>query len=350
MRKTEARRSWFGRHKALVCLLALTGILVSLVGGWAVYLNDQIASVPRIGLHLNDADRPDRPADTDGDAVNILLAGTDRGNSDAPSVGEMVEAGTWDPGTYRTDTIIVLHISADGEHASLISIPRDSWVDVPGYGMNKINAAFSFGGPSLYVRTIEDFTGLRMDHLAILDWEGFRDLTTALGGVEIFVPKTVVDPGPGIVWEEGAHVLKGETALRYVRQRRGLPEGDFDRIKRQQNLIRAMMKGLKSGGTLKNPLTFSDALDAITKNMVVDDDFSTAEMRSLARHMQELKGQDITFVTIPVKGLDTIDGQSVVLVDDRDVRGLFGAVLADELEQYVEIHEADILRGKHSVS
>ena len=120
---------------------------------------------------------------------------------------------------------MILHIDADREGASLISIPRDSWVNVPGYGHNKINAAFSLAGPSLAVETVEDLTGVRIDHLAVVDWEGFRSLIDTVGGVTVTVPRTVEDPHNDVVWTKGRHPLNGAAGADLLRQRYGLPDG-----------------------------------------------------------------------------------------------------------------------------
>lgn len=338
---------WVSRHKALVILFALFGIIFAAVGGWAVYLNDQIGNVPRIDLGLDERSRPERPAGEAGDAVNILLAGADAG--EGPSIADAVAAGDWEPGSHRSDTIIVVHITADRRQAYLISVPRDTWTTIDGYGRDKINAAFSFGGPSLYVRTLEQFTGLRMDHLAIIDWNGFRDLTTALGGVEVYAPRDVTDPQDGTSARE-PRVLEGEEALQYVRARYGLPNGDFDRIKRQQNFLRSVMAKLVSQGVLINPVTSTKAVGAITENLVLDNAFTNSRIRTLALELREIRPADVTFVTVPFERFDRINGQSVVIVDRPRTKALFGAVLADELDMYVAKHESDLLGSPKSVS
>jgi LCP family protein required for cell wall assembly len=345
----QPRRSRIARHKALLALVALFGIALALVVGWAFYLNQQIANVPRMDLNLNEAGRPHHATGAAAGGVNILLAGADSGDSAGPTIAQLTATGRWTPGTFRSDTIMVLHITADRSHAYLISVPRDSWVDVPGYGRNKINAAFSFGGPSLYVRTMEDFTGLRMDHVVVIDWAGFKDLTTALGGVQVYVPETVRDGTTGKVWTKGMHTVAGQEALSYVRQRHGLPGGDLDRIKRQQNLMRSMVQKMLSSGTLKNPVKLTGALRTLAGNVVVDRDFGTGEMRRLALSLRGLRSNGLTFVTVPVKSLDTIEGQSVVRVDLTQVHALFGAVLADELDEYVAAHPGDLLGSPGSV-
>src|SRR5665811_1538692 len=294
MRRRDNRPRWISRHKALVVLIALFGLLFSLVGGWAVYLNQQLGDVPRIDLGLDDRSRPDRPPGEAGRAVNILLAGADAG--EGPSIAQAVASGNWQPGSYRSDTIMIVHITGDRQKAYVISVPRDTWTIIDGYGAAKINAAFSYGGPSLYVRTMEQFTGLRMDHLAIIDWNGFKDLTNALGGVEVYVSQTVRDPQNGNTLERGTRTLHGEEALRYVRTRYGLPNGDFDRIKRQQNFLRSIMQKLVSQGTLMNPVKLTKSVGAITGNLVLDKEFTNSEIRGLALSMRGIKPADVTFV------------------------------------------------------
>lgn len=340
---------WIARHKAVFALFALTGVLIAGVAGWAIYLNHQIGSVPRIDLGLDDEERPERPTGEAADSLNILLAGADAGDTGGPSISETVTAGEWDPGSHRSDTIMILHVTADREQAYLISVPRDSWVNIPGYGMNKINAAFSFGGPSLYVETMEQFTGLRMDHLAIIDWDGFRSLTSALGGVDVSFPERTTGAG-GRVWEPGTHSLEGQEALDYVRERKTLANGDFDRIKRQQNFMRATMGKLLSNGTASNPLKLTNALQSITAHLTVDEAFSNGKMRDLGLSLRGLRTNDLTFITIPTECCRTISGQSTVTVLEGKTKELFGAVLADELDSFVKDHEADLLGTPGSVN
>ena len=128
----------------------------------------------------------------------------------------------------------------------------DGYPYTNGYG--KINAAFAYGGPSLARQTVEQLTGIHIDHLAIIDWAGFKDLTTALGGIRVYIPETFYDDSQRITWEKGWHDFEGQEALAYVRTRHGLENGDFDRIERQQNFLRATMGKLLSGGTTRNPI------------------------------------------------------------------------------------------------
>ncbi|MGH3506262.1 MAG: LCP family protein, partial [Nocardioidaceae bacterium] len=336
------------RHKVLFALLGLGGLLFAAVGGWAAYLNHQISAIPRIDLDLGSdvlvgaglgtgtghVERPPRPTGKAAKSVNILVAGVDAGESSRILDG--LEDGAWVPGSHRSDVIMVLHLSADRRKAYVISVPRDTWVPIDGYGMAKINAAFSYGGPPLYVHTLEQFTGLRMDHLAIIDWAGFKDLTDALGGVEI-------------EGATGPTRLDGEQALDYVRERYSLPRGDLDRIQRQQNVLRAITVQLMSAGTLSNPVKLTDVLKAVTHSIVVDRNLTNERMRELALSLRGLRGGDLTQITVPVAGLDRVDGQSIVRVDPDKARELFGAAITDELDKYVATRDVDTLPAPASV-
>ncbi|HEY5419624.1 MAG TPA: LCP family protein, partial [Marmoricola sp.] len=164
------RRGFFRRHKALTVLTALAAVAVLAIGMVALYINNEIGDIPRVQISVPEKDRPAAPTGKYAKSMNILLAGADNGDDQGDSIAETVAKGAWRPGVHRSDTIMVLHLTSDRKHAYLISVPRDTYTNVDGYGKQKINAAFSFGGPSLYLRTLEQFSGLRMKHLAIIDW------------------------------------------------------------------------------------------------------------------------------------------------------------------------------------
>jgi LCP family protein required for cell wall assembly len=338
------------RHRLRRVLLFLLGAFVVLVAcavGGLYYLTNQLGNevdrIPGVFAGLPASQRPTKPVSGPGaDAVNILLAGSDT-RSAAQTTGNAAAGTEWAPGAQRSDTIMILHIDGDRQHASLISIPRDSWVNIPGFGMNKINAAFSFGGPSLYVKTIEHLTDLRIDHLAVIDLQGFANLTDALGGVTVDIPQTVTNTLTGKVWHAGVQTLNGKQALLYVRQRHGLPGGDFDRIKRQQYFLRQLMRQTLSAGTLVNPFKFHDALSAVAQNLSVDDEFSNGEMRSLAFSLRDLRSDDVDFLTVPLKGTGTRGTASVVVLDKEADRSLFQAVRIDDVGTWLATHDADTL-------
>lgn len=342
-----SRRQRFGfvrRHKAISVLLALVLVLVAALGGWLFYLNQQLGNVTRFNAGL---DAPGSPARVQSDALNILLVGVD--NEQGGDIRTAVRQ-PWVPGVFRTDTMMILHIDADRQHAQLISIPRDSWVEIKGYGRAKINAAFSFGGPPLLVDTIQKFTGVHLDHVVITGFDGFAGIATAVGGVDVYVPQTVTDTNRDITWTKGTHHLSGEQALFYVRQRYGLPNGDFDRIARQQNFLRATLDKVASTGTLLNPVKITDLVGNLVDYVALDDAFTPSEMRDLTLGLRSLRPSDMQFATIPVVGYGTSsDGQSYVKVDPPTVRKLFSAVTHDDFAAYVAQHPTSELPDKNAV-
>lgn len=312
---------------------------VLLLAGVAVYLQHQLTSqINRIddvfvGL-------PNRPAEATGaaaDAVNILLLGTDR-RSDEPTTGRDATASSWLPGAQRSDAIMILHIDADRRGASVVSIPRDSWVEIPGYRTNKINAAFSYGGPSLAVQTVEDLTGVRIDHLAVIDWDGFRRLTDALGGVTLDIPKTVHDGYRDITWTAGRHRLDGDQALDYVGQRAGLPGGDFDRIHRQQYFLRTLLDETLTQELVRSPRKAYKILDLLTQNLSVDSEWSVSSMRSLLMSLRHLRSADIQYLTVPLAGTGMEGAQSVVYLDDERADQLWSTLRSDGVADWLAAH------------
>lgn len=333
------KRSFVRRHKALTVLIILLLLLLGMVACSAWYVNSTLSGIDRFHSSLTPQQRIPRP--TTGPAAkaqNILLLGTDKGIGNE-TIEEELADGKWTKGAFRSDTMMVLHITADRDRAYLISIPRDSYVDIPGYPKQKINAAFSFGGPDLALRTVEQYTGVYIDHVAMIDWAGFKDLTTAIGGVDVVIPETTKDLSSGHVWTEGTHHLEGAEALLYVRQRKGLAGGDLDRIKRQQNFLRAVMHKTMSTGTLTNPIKLKDLLNAVADNTTVDDDFSAGKMRDLATSLRSLRGKDVFYMTAPMSSFADIEGVgSVILLDEQQNKALWKSVAEDHVQSYIDTY------------
>lgn len=330
------RRSHSTRNAALglmACLLAL--LLLAL--GLLLYVGHRLSSqVDRIdGVFDGLDDRPARAAGPAGDAVNILVMGTDR-RSSVPTTGSAAASAPWLPGAQRSDAMMLVHIDADRRGASVISIPRDSWVDVPGYGHAKINAAFSYAGPSLAVATVEELTGVRIDHVAIVDWDGFQQLTDAVGGVEVTIPRTVRDSARNVTWHRGTYLLDGEQALEYVGQRYGLARGDLDRVARQQAYLRSLMEASLHTQMRKDPRMVYDFLDVVTKHLTVDSEWSSWSMARLAMSLRSLRSADIHYLTAPVRSLGWADRQSVVFLDKDVGRELWSAVREDRVVRWTD--------------
>ncbi|MGH3357283.1 MAG: LCP family protein [Nocardioidaceae bacterium] len=319
-------------RKALIGLGVCAVLLIALVAGVGLYLQHQLTSqIDRIPDAFTGLEN--RPAKS-GDAVNILLMGSDR-RSESQTTGADAGADSWVPGAQRSDTMMVLHIDGDRRGASVVFIPRDSYVDIPGHGRDKINAALSYGGPSLAVETIENLAGVRIDHLALIDWAGFERLTDALGGVTVEVSETVRDTKNDHIWTKGTHSLDGEEALLYVRQRYGLPGGDFDRIKRQQAFLRALMAETLSGDTMRSPTTLYDVLDAVTANLSVDEDWEVGDMRRLAWDLRGLRTADVDFTTVPIKRLGMAGSASVVFLDKPAGERMWASLRDDDFDTWM---------------
>ncbi len=284
-------------------------------------------------LHRTDAfgdvtgGRP--PKLVDG-AVNILILGSDK------------RAPGQDPGVdgERSDSIMLLHLNRGHDKAYLVSIPRDSWVYIPkskktdsGGTYSKINAAYAWGGPSGAIETVEKLTNVQIDHIVKVNFDGFKDMTNALGGVDVNVESTVADPRSKRTFNAGWNHLDGDAALDYVRQRYGLPNGDFDRVHRQQIFLRALMKKATDSGTLTNPNKLKKFLDATADSMTVDNDFSLTDM---ALQFRKIKMSNVKFLTMPTAGSDMRGDQSVVIPDKKKDRTLFKAMAHDDMDGWLE--------------
>ena len=334
----DAARHRRHRRLLIITLAAVLALGACTVGGaWLLSerFAGQVQRIPRVFDQIPEQERPDKPQEGPAaEAQNFLLAGTDR-RSDQATTGEEAAAPAWVPGAQRSDTIILVHLTADRKKAYVISFPRDSWVEIPDHGMNKINAAFSLGGPTLYVRTMEQLTGIRIDHLAIIDWDGFIGLTNALGGVDVTIPRTTRDSHNDRTWEAGTYHLYGEDALDYVRQRYGLPRGDFDRVQRQQNFLREIMRKTLDSGTLSNPLRLARVLDAVTRTVSVDDTMSNADLRGLALSLRGIRQGNVVFMTAPNVGTGWEGNASVVYLDQRRAQRLYDAIKKDDVDSYL---------------
>jgi LCP family protein required for cell wall assembly len=317
-------------------LLAAAAAAVLLVGAiTGLFLERQRAydrNIQRVpGAFPAEADRPPR---TPGRAENWLLVGSDR-RADQATTGRDANQPLWRYGAQRADTIMLVHLPADRDRAYLVSFPRDAWIPIQGHGNAKLNAAFSFGGPPLLIATIERLTGVRVDHFAILDFEGFRSMTDALGGVTVQVARTVRDPARQVVWPAGTHHLDGARALDFVRQRHNLPGGDLGRIKRQQAFLKALAGQVVDRGTLVNPLKLNAFLEASTKAVSVDESLTISRLRSLALQLRSVRAGDIVFVTAPVAGTGTEGRQSVLYLDPVKGKRLYRALREDTVANYL---------------
>jgi LCP family protein required for cell wall assembly len=319
----------WGRIALVVAVLLVASALL-VTGGLALYaksLNDDLARTDPFSEITGG-----RPVKTVDGSLNLLLLGSDSRDPDK-SVG--------DSGAARTDTIIIMHIPASHDQAYLVSLPRDLYVNVPktpdgqfGGRRAKINAAFAWGGLPLMVQTVEGFSGVRMDHVVVIDFFGFKDVTDALGGVDLYIEQDIksIHPPHYRQFTKGTMHLNGEEALDYVRQRYQFKDGDFARVRHQQEFLKALMDKAISTGTVTNPAKLNAFLKAATKAITVDQGFSLVDM---AVQFRNLRSDQLTFMTSPYSGTDTINGESVVLSDRAKAVELYEAMAADKMADWV---------------
>ncbi|MFI6845305.1 LCP family protein [Kitasatospora sp. NBC_00085] len=331
------------RRRTRRVLLWTLSVLLVLAGGagGALYWTAEhyASSVTRIPNAFPTAPESAQPRPVPSSGLNLLLVGLDA-RSDVPTTGSRAEAPAWQAGAARSDTMMLLHLSDDRRSASLVSLARDTWVSVPGHGQAKLNAAYSWGGPALMTETVQDLTGIRIDHLAVIDWNGFRELTDAVGGVDITIARTIEAAGEARAWEAGTHHMDGAQALLYVRERYGLPGGDLDRTKRQQNFLRALMLRIMDSGTLTSPSRLGGLLQSVGEVVSVDDRLSNGDLFRLAWSLRSLRPDDVRFMNAPFGGFDTREGQSVVLLAERPAAQLWEAMRNDRMPQYFQEHRA----------
>ena len=328
------RRALSGTAKALIAVGVILAVIAGAGFAGAVWFQNRLdANIERLGDPF--AELPARPSpapsnpETRHEAVNLLVLGSD----------SRISAGDpshWQAGAQRTDTIMLVHLPADRAAAQVVSFPRDALVDIPGHGQNRINAAFSFGGPSLLIQTMEQLTGVHIDHFVVTDFTSFTRMTDALGGVQIRIPHDIGD-GNRVFFEAGVHQMTGEQALSYVRQRHGLVDGDFGRVQRQQNWMRAIMREVFEQEILKDIPKLTDFSSTVLQSVAVDEGMTLPRMVTLGYEMKDLRGDNVTFMTAPYAGTGwSPDGrQSIVLLDEAKSAALFNAFATDTVREFL---------------
>lgn len=264
-------------------------------------------------------------------AVNFLLLGTDL-RGDAAGAAEL---GL--PSDQRSDALMLLHIPADRQHVYGMSLMRDLWVDIPGHGSAKINAALAYGGVPLLVQTVESMFGQRIDHVAMVNFSGFKGLTDALGGVNVNVAVPFASShGDRHLFKAGPNKLNGTRALQFVRERNAFSDGDYQRVRNQQAYLRAVLSRVLTPETLANPVRVQKALASVAPYLSVDKGLDAFTVASLAASLRHVGRGDMVFFTLPSAGIGTsADGQSIVLVDSAAVAAIRTALSADALDGYV---------------
>jgi LCP family protein required for cell wall assembly len=295
-RKSQASRNGLARRIALITvagLMAIVGV-VALGGFLAVrHLEGNIHRIPNVFTALTAATRPVMPTAT-RHSLTILLTGSDtvpahRGGSgiDHSSTAPQVPSGL----------IALVHINANKKAGAIVSIPANAMVHVPGHGLRQISSTLALGGPSLLIATIQRVTGVRVDHYSVVSADGLAAALGPLGGVDVTLPAPATSGG--VTFHAGVNHLTSATALDYTEQPSLSEEGH---ALRQQSLLQAILGKLAQQHLLSNPASGFGILNAFTKALSVDSNFSNSQLQSLAMHMKLLGPSSGTFVTAPVQG------------------------------------------------
>ncbi|MFI0462614.1 LCP family protein [Saccharopolyspora sp. 5N102] len=343
----QARRSAARARAGVRAVVTMLSVLILVVTGyaWSNYrhLLDGLATSDVID-----------GAGADG-ATDVLLVGMDsrtdaHGNPLPEAVLRELRAGAND--AALTDTIILLHIPNDGSSAVGFSFPRDAFVQIPGFGRHKINSAYGRGkeaaiaaqnkrgttdpaelarlggdaGRKLLVRTVEQLTGVSIDHYAEVNLLGFARITEAVGGVPVCLLAPARDTYSGANFPAGPQTIAGTDALAFVRQRHGLPRGDLDRVVRQQAFLAGLTQSVLSGGVLANPARLRDLIRSLQESVVLDRDW---DVLAFADRLRGLAGGAVRFTTIPIEDADyeTPEDGDAILVDPRKVKAAISSTI-----------------------
>jgi LCP family protein required for cell wall assembly len=304
------------RRFALATSAALSALVLVAAGcawGLSSYVN---AAVGRVDAGVSGA--------TTG-PLNLLVAGVDERSG--LTARQQAELHVGHVASSNSDTMMLVHVSADRTRVTVVSLPRDSWVDLPGHGMNKINAAFGLGGPRLMVATVEHATGLAVNDFIEVNFLGFIKVIDALGGVNICLPYAVNDAYSGLRLGAGMHHVNGVTAMKYARDRHSFALSDLARIQNQQSLLSSLLSEAISSGTLTDPLRLGRFLQAVLAAVKVNQGLNVT---ALADQLHGISARDVRFLTVPLASVNylTPDEQSAVVWDRAAARQLFASLRA----------------------
>ena len=300
-------------------LIALLLVLVLLVVA-LLYFYSRIEKVDAL------KDYEGRPASASG--TNWLIVGSD--SREGLSDQEVKDLHLGKIEGRRTDTIILLHKPENGA-PTLVSLPRDSYVPIPGHGRDKLNAAYAFGGAPLLAQTVETVTGLHIDHYAEVGFGGFVGMTDAVGGVELCPKRNIKDRKSGLDVDKGCQEMDGPTALAYVRARYFDPTGDLGRVERQQEFLGAVFDEAASPATLLNPFRILSLGNAATTALTIDEGDGPVSLVQFALTMRAVAGGKGNRITVPVADPNyrTPSGASAVRWDRDQALELFRSLAAN---------------------
>ncbi|MFF0445480.1 LCP family protein [Streptomyces sp. NPDC004609] len=303
---------------------AATTLSVVVLGAGAV--GHALVTSVDTGVSRVDAFRDIKNRPEGGRGMNLLLVGTD--GRDRITKGEKQKYRLGGAPCRCTDTIMLVHISGDRDRASVVSLPRDSYAEIPAHTDQnsgkvhkphpvKLNAAYAEGGPSLTVRTVEQMTKVKIDHYLEVDFTSFMKTVDAVGGVKICTTSPVKDKYTGLDLPAGTHRLNGGQALQYVRSRHVDGASDLGRMQRQQRFLASLIKQASGSGVLLNPVRFREVASTMLGSVRADQDFGTDEMLALGRAMRGFSASSSEFTSVPVASMGEVKGVGSAVKWDR---------------------------------
>ena len=320
------RSSWWRRLRWRRVVVIVAGLCVVLIATVATIGSVLFGQIHRVNIRFTapqaapagpsaagaSATSPDvtpTPTPAPG-SENFLLMGSDSRDFAGGQAYNVAPGSAAFVTGQRSDVVMLLHIPAGNAKATVVSFPRDSWVELPAYTDTKnvthaavhakLNAAFSVGGAPLLVATVEQLTGLHIDHFASVNFPGFQGMVNALGGIDVCIATPRHDTNSGDFITAGEHHINGVQALALVRDRESFPNQDLGRIKDQEYFLSVMLRKVLSAGTLTNPLKLTEFLNVATKSLTVDSGLSLGDMRKLASRFSHLDPTHVTFLTAPI--------------------------------------------------
>lgn len=331
VRRSRSRRA---RRWTWGIVFGVVGVLIAVAVVGALYLAGLSSSYDKAERLSSDDVFPTaapRPTEGEPDAVNILLLGSDSRQGLGGSLDDIRG--------QRADSMLLVHIPGDRSGVQVISFMRDNWVQIPGHGGAKLNAALSLGGTPLLVQTLEEIVDVRIDHVAITDFEGFQGLSEALDGVT--VNNSIAFRNQGFDFPQGAIDLRGEEALAYVQARYPFKDGDYQRVRNQQAFIKGMLDKLVSRETLTDPGRIAASVDALAPFLAVDDGLDAGTVASLGLSLRGVDKSEIIFLTSPTLGTGMMGSQSIVRPDWDGLAALSEALKTDTVPQFAAEYRSE---------
>jgi LCP family protein required for cell wall assembly len=329
--RVARRRKRLRRRRRIiitVAVLVLIALPVGLIAGIAgIFVHSYSGNIQTI---KGNPFPTVQPAASKTGAENILLLGSDS----RIGLGDITDGSST---AQRSDTMLLVHIPADHKNVEVMSIMRDLWVNIPGHGEAKINAAFSYGGVPLAIQTVESLFAVRIDHVAVIDFQGFADMSTALGGVDVTSPADFTSKNmPGYSFVKGTNHVEGQAALAFVRERDAFASADYQRVRDQQSFLKGVLVKATSVDSVADVVALNSFVAATSQYLTVDKGLNFSTILKLGYDLRNVRVGDVYFFTLPTAGTGTSpDRQSIVLQDPAAEQGISAALKSDTFKAYL---------------